>query len=455
MKKGIRKKLTPATTIVLGFLTVILIGTFFLCLPISSANHKWLSFIDSFFTSTSAVCVTGLTVVDTSIYFSLFGQIVIMILIQIGGLGFITLTSMIFLLLGKKLTYGNRVAIQESYSQENNQGIVKFLKRIIIFVFSAELIGFIALAPSMIIRYGWGNGIFRALFLSVSAFCNAGFNVTNNTTQEFQSISAYSQNSLILIPIMLLIVVGGIGFVVVFDIGNKFTRHRKKMSFHSKLVLCITGVLIFAPAILFAIFEWNNPATIGNLGVWDKIVNSLFQSVTPRTAGFATFDMARLSPQSKILTDVLMLIGGSPVSTAGGIKTTTLFIALLAVFKRSNSKGDVVFMKKQVSNKLIRKSMRIISIALILTFTCTFLILICEGGAFGIDQVIFEVISALSTVGLSLGITPLLGIVSKLLLILLMFVGRVGALTLSVAFVGKQKPLNEDIEYPDSKIIIG
>ena len=294
-----------------------------------------------------------------------------------------------------------------------------------------------------------------ALFLSISAFCNAGFNVTDSHTLEFQSIASYSQNSLILIPIMLLIVIGGIGFAVAFDIGNKFTKHRRKMSFHSKLVLSITAFLIFVPALLFGIFEWNNPGTIGSFNTWDKIVNCLFQSITPRTAGFATYDMSLLKPQSRMLTDVLMLIGGSPASTAGGIKTTTLFVALLAIFRRSNSKGDVVFMKKQIPNKLIRKSTRIVNLALLITFVSTFLIVIIEGGSVTIGAAMFEVISALSTVGLSLGITPGLALLSKLLLILLMFVGRVGAITLLVAFVGKMKSINEEIEYPDSKIMIG
>ncbi len=455
IKRFKNKKINAATSIVLGFLGVILVGTFLLCLPFSSASGHWIPFINALFTSTSAVCVTGLIVVDTSIYFSLFGQIVIMLLIQIGGLGFIALTSLVFLIFGKKLSYGNRVAIQESFNKDNNQGVVSFLRKIIIFVFVMEFVGFVALLPSMIHLYGGGYGIFRALFLSISAFCNAGFNVTDSHTLEFQSIASYSQNSLILIPIMLLIVIGGIGFAVAFDIGNKFTKHRRKMSFHSKLVLSITAFLIFVPALLFGIFEWNNPGTIGSFNTWDKIVNCLFQSITPRTAGFATYDMSLLKPQSRMLTDVLMLIGGSPASTAGGIKTTTLFVALLAIFRRSNSKGDVVFMKKQIPNKLIRKSTRIVNLALLITFVSTFLIVIIEGGSVTIGAAMFEVISALSTVGLSLGITPGLALLSKLLLILLMFVGRVGAITLLVAFVGKMKSINEEIEYPDSKIMIG
>ncbi len=455
MMKFKNRKLNPAASIALGFLGVILVGTFLLCLPFSSASGQWVPFLNSLFTSTSSVCVTGLIVVDTSIYFSLFGQIVIMLLIQIGGLGFIALTSFVLLMFGKKLSYGNRVAIQESFNKENNQGVVKFLRNIVIFVFSTELLGFLLLLPSMISLYGAGYGIFRALFLSVSAFCNAGFNVTDSHTMEFQSISGYAQKALILLPVMFLIVIGGIGYTVVFDISNKFTKNRKKMSFHTKLVLSITAFLILVPALLFGIFEWNNPGTIGTFSTWDKIVNCLFQSITPRTAGFATFDMAQLTPQSKILTDVLMFIGGSPASTAGGIKTTTIFVTLLAVFRRSNSKGDVSFFKKQIPNKLIRKSTRITIVALFIIFISTFLIVICEGGAVSQSAAIFEVISAISTVGLSLGITPYLCTLSKLIIVLVMFIGRVGAVTLSVAFVGKMKSVNDEIEYPDSKIIIG
>ena len=454
MKTKRKFSLNPATQIVLGFLVIILVGTLLLCLPFSSKDGQWFSFIDSFFTSTSAVCVTGLIVVDTAVHFSLFGQIIILLLIQIGGLGFITLTSLIFLLIGKKIGYEQRIAMQESLSQENNQGIVKFVRNIIIVVFSIEFVGFLCLAPSMISNFGWGDGIFKAIFLSISAFCNAGFDVLGTYGTEFQNLGVFAENALILIPIMFLIVVGGIGFVVLFDVGNKFKK-KKKISMHSKIVLITTLVLVFGGAILFAIFEWNNPNTIGNMSVWDKIVNSFFQSITPRTAGFATFDQSKLTSASVVVTDILMFIGGSPASTAGGIKTITFVILMLFIFKNQNSKGDIVFCKRKISNKTIQKALKIFCIVLSCVLISTMVICIDEGAKVSIGEVLYEVISAVSTVGLTMGITPMLGVFSKIMLILLMFVGRVGTLTLFVALGSRPASISEDIEYPDSKIIVG
>ncbi len=447
-------RINPAGQIVLGFLAVILIGTFLLCLPISSQDGKWFSFVDSLFTSTSAVCVTGLITVDTAVHFTIFGQVVIMILIQIGGLGFITLTSLIFLIIGKKITYQNRITIQESLNQDKNQGIVKMVKNIVILVFCIEFVGFLCLLPSMVNLFGWGKGTFSALFLSVSAFCNAGFDILGTETTAFASLAPFAQNSLILLPIMLLIVIGGIGFVVLFDIGDKF-KQKKKMSFHSKIVIFVTLILIFGGAVMFAILEWNNPNTIGNMSVWDKLVNSFFQSITPRTAGFASFDQSKLTPESLILTDILMFIGGSPASTAGGIKTTTMFILFVAMFKSSTSKGDYVFCKRQIAGKLVQKALKVFCLSFLLIIVSTACICLVEGNNISAGSILYEVISAISTVGLTMGITPSLNVISKLILTFLMFVGRVGAVTLTVAFASKVKSANDEIEYPDSKIIVG
>lgn len=448
-----KKKINPAGQIVLGFLGIILIGTFLLCLPISSNNGQWFSFIDGLLTSTSAVCVTGLIVVDTAVHFSLFGQIVLLVLIQIGGLGFITLTSLVFLMLGKKITYEKRVTIQESLNQENIQGVVKLVKNIIILVFVIEFIGFLCLAPSLVSIYGWGDGLFKALFLSISAFCNAGFDILGTTSTQFASLSIFAQKAFILLPIMFLIVVGGLGYVVLFEIGKKFKKH--KLSFHSKLVLISTFVLVFGGAVLFAVLEWNNPNTIGNMGFWDKVLNSFFQSITPRTAGFTTFDNNNLTQASIVLTNILMFIGGSPASTAGGIKTATLVVLMIAVFKQTNQNGDISFCKRSISSKSIKKALRVVILAVSFVLISTFLICVFEGNSLTIDEAMFECISALSTVGISLGITPTLSVVSKLIVIILMFVGRVGAVTLTLAFASKTSDISQNIEYPDSKIMIG
>ncbi len=448
-----KKKLNPAAQIVIGFLSVILIGTILLCLPISSKSGEWMPFIDGLLTCTSSVCVTGLIVVDTAVYFSLFGQIVILVLIQIGGLGFITLTALVFLIMGKKITYERRVTIQESLNQDKVQGVVKLVKNIIQLVFIVELIGFLCLAPSMISIYGWGDGFFKALFLSISAFCNAGFDILGTSTTQFANLAPFAQSALVLLPIMFLVVIGGIGFIVIFDIGKKFKG--QKLSLHTKVVLSVTAILVFGSALLFGILEWNNPNTIGNMSFGNKIMNILFQSITPRTAGFTTFDQTGMTQASLFLTDALMFIGGSPASTAGGIKTTTLVVLLIAIFKSENANGNIAFFKKKVSTKMVKKSLRVIVLALILIIMSTFMLCAFEGGAVTISQALFESISAISTVGLSLGITPILSVGSKIVLIFLMFVGRVGAMTLTLALANRKHNITDDIEYPDSKILIG
>ena len=234
------KKLNPAAQIVIGFFSIIAIGTLLLCLPVSSQSGQWLPLIDGLFTSTSAVCVTGLIVVDTTVYFSLFGQIVILILIQIGGLGFITITTLFFFLIGKRITLGERINIQESLNQENLQGMVKLVRNIIILVFVTEFVGFAMLLPSFVSIYGWGDGAFKAIFTAISAFCNAGFDNIGVAGVEFASIASFANKPLVLIPIMLLVVTGGIGFIVVFDIGKRFKG--KALSFHSKVVLLHMGL---------------------------------------------------------------------------------------------------------------------------------------------------------------------------------------------------------------------
>lgn len=445
-------KINPAGKITISFIVVILIGAFLLCLPISSKDGLWFPFIDSIFTATSAVCVTGLIVVDTAVHFSLFGQIVIMLLIQIGGLGFITISSLVFVLLGKKLSYKSRLTIQESLNQDNNEGILKLVKEVIILVFSCEFVGFICLLPSFINMYGVGQGVFTAMFLSISAFCNAGFDVIGTQSTMFQNLEPLRENVFIILPIVLLIILGGIGHIVIFEIIRK--QKNKKLSLHSKIVLISTMALIIGGTILFALMEWNNPNTIGELNTFNKILNSLFQSVTPRTAGFSTINQGNLTAGSIILTDLLMFIGGSPGSIAGGVKTTTIFVLILVVFKGTNSKGDVVYKNKKISNSTILKSLRVFSLAIVFIICSVFAITIIENGAFTLSEILFEVISAISTVGISLGITTSLSIGSKIIISMLMFVGRVGTLTITMA-ISKNKDENKEIEYLDSKIMVG
>lgn len=452
-----REWLNAPAKITLSFIVLILIGTFLLCTPLASTTGQWWNFTDALFTSTSAVCVTGLVVVDTAVHFTLFGQIVLLFLIQIGGFGFISISALIILAAGKKLSYKNRVVLQESLNRDSNQGIVKLLKEIAIIVFSIEGIGFILLLPSMIIEYGT-DGIFKALFLSISAFCNAGFDVMGTTGTQFQNLIPFAKNVFVLLPIMFLVVNGGIGYMVILECIGKFKKEIKRpFSFHVKIVLIVTTVLIIIGALLFALFEWDNPDTIGNMNVFEKIINSLFQSITPRTAGFATLDQAKLTSSSRVVTDILMFIGGSPSSVAGGVKTTTIFVLLCSAFRSTGQHGDIIIGKKSISNKTVQKALRIVAIAFILAVSGTVIICLLEKNnpAVTSSSVIFEVISAISTVGVSLGLTPTLGINAKLILVALMFIGRVGSLTLAYSIKRRSKDAYGLIKYQDSKIVVG
>lgn len=454
-KKIIR--LNAPAKITLSFIALILVGTFLLCTPIASTSGQWWNFTDALFTSTSAVCVTGLVVVDTAVHFTIFGQVVLLFLIQIGGFGFISISALLILAAGKRLSYKNRVVLQESLNRDNNQGIVKLIKEIAIIVFAVEGIGFVLLLPSMVAEYG-SAGIFKALFLSVSAFCNAGFDVIGTTGTQFQNLIPFAKNVFVLLPIMFLVVNGGIGYMVILECIAKFKKEtRQPFSLHVKIVLIITTILIVTGAVLFALFEWNNPDTIGNMNVFEKIMNSLFQSITPRTAGFATIDQSKLTSSSRVVTDILMFIGGSPSSVAGGVKTTTIFVLLCSAFRSTGQNGDIIIAKKSIPNKTVQKALRIVALAFILIVSGTVIICLLEKNnpSASSSAVIFEVISAISTVGVSLGLTPTLGINAKLILIVLMFVGRVGTLTIAYSIKRKSKDAYGLIKYQDSKIVVG
>lgn len=446
-------KMTPTKYILISFAAIILVGAFLLCLPISNTDGKWIPFVDSLFTSTSAVCVTGLAVFDVAAEFTLFGQIIVLLLIQVGGLGFVTLTTFLFVLVGKKINYSTRMALQESLNHESNQGVLKIMLKVLIITFSCEFIGFLMLAPSMIQFSGnFWSGIFKALFLSISAFCNAGVDSLGSSTPNFSNLMAVADKELILIPLMLLIVMGGIGFIVILDVFRK-DKKQKKMMLHTRVVLWVTGILILVGAGMFMILEWNNPNTLGGFSTGDKIVNAFFQSITTRTAGFATVDQAALNPVSQVLSGFLMFVGGSPASIAGGIKTTTLFILLLMLFINTDKNGNIIYKNKKIKNSLLSKAVRITLIAVVLVTISSMAIFVIEGGSYSFGTIVFETLSAICTVGLSFGITPFLSVYSKLILSLLMYTGRIGMLTIPLAF--KTKEYSAEIEYVEAKITVG
>ena len=455
MKKKLKNffRASSMRTVVLGFGCIILIGAFFLCLPISHKDGQWFPFIDALFTSTSAVCVTGLIVVDTAAEYSLFGQIVIMLLIQIGGLGFMTGAMLVFLILGKRITLQQRLLVKESFGEFKLQGLVVLIKKILLYTLVIEGVGAVLLMFAFVPELGWGRGIFTSLFTSVSAFCNAGFDVLGEG--EFVGLTPYASNVLVCLPIMLLIVTGGLGFSVLMEIVG--IRNTRRVSMHARVVLGVTSALILIGAVLFMIFEWNR--AFAHLDTGSKILAGFFQSITPRTAGFNTVDQSTLSEPSRILTVVLMFIGASPASTGGGIKTTTFMILVLCVSSLLTSKKNVNIGKERIAEDTIRKALAIVTLALSTIIISAMLISIFELNnahheLMTTGNVLFECFSAFSTVGLSAGITPYISNPSKIVLNFVMFIGRVGPLTMGVA-LAKKSNKQDNIIFPDAKIMVG
>ena len=427
--EGIKRKLTPFHIIILGFLSLILIGAFLLALPFASRAGRWTSFPDALFTSTSAVCVTGLVVFDTATNWTLFGQIVILLLIQIGGIGVVTIAVSLAALSGKKIGIFSRETMKNAISAPNVGGIVRLTGFIVKGCFLIEAIGALVMLPVFCIDFG-AKGIWLAIFHSISAFCNAGFDVMGTPDGQYVSLSGYAAHPVVNIVVILLIVIGGIGFLVWEDIiKNKWRLHRYRTQ--SKIVLAASAILILLPAIWFFFAECSN------LPFGRRLAASIFQAVTPRTAGYNTIDIASLSGVGQGIVIVLMLIGGSPGSTAGGMKTTTvavLFASAVAVFRK---KDNAELMKRRIDDATVKQAAAILLLYVSLFLSGGMIISAVEGLPLG--SCLFEAASAVGTVGLSLGITPTLGVVSKFVLIVCMFVGRVGALTLIYAAFGGNK----------------
>ena len=437
------KHITSFQIIILGFLSVIILGSMLLMLPAATRDGKGAVFSDALFTATSAVCVTGLVIHDTATYWSMFGQSVILFLIQVGGMGIVTVAILFAAFSGRKIGLMQRSTLQEAVSAHHLGGIVRLAKLILKTTVCIELIGVILLIPTFVRDYGNTMGIWYALFHSVSAFCNAGFDLTGSK-EQFSSLTAYSAEFGINLTIMALIVIGGIGFLTWEDIKTN-RLHFRKYIMQSKLILTVTGILIFLPALYFFLFEYQS------LPLGERILTSLFQSVTPRTAGFNTTDLASFSEAGKMLIIVLMLIGGSPGSTAGGMKTTTIAVLVSSALSVFLKREHTHLFKRRIPDGT-EKSAATILIMYITLFLCGGMI-ISRVENISLLTSIFEAASAIGTVGLSLGITSQLGIVSQMILIVLMFLGRVGGLTL--IFAATTKKSTNETEYPQEKITIG
>lgn len=442
-KKSKHYHITSFQIIILGFLLVILIGSFLLMLPIATRSGSGASFFDALFTSTSAVCVTGLVIHDTATYWSAFGQGVILLLIQIGGMGIVTIAVSVAAVSGRKIGLMQRSTMQEAIAAPNVGGIVRRTGFILKTAISAELIGAAVLAPVFCREFGLFKGIWYALFHAVSAFCNAGFDLAG-TKEPFSSLTSYRVQPVVNITIMALIVIGGIGFLTWEDIKNN-KWHFKKYRMQSKVILTVTGILILVPAVYFFLFEFSQ------MPFGERIWVSLFQSVTPRTAGFNTTDLTLLSETGQMLVIMLMLTGGSPGSTAGGMKTTTLAVLVSSALSVFRKKEHTHFFKRRIPDTTIRNAATIF-----LMYVTLFLIggmIISRIEHIPLLTALFETASAIGTVGLSLGITPELGIASHMILICLMFLGRVGGLTL--IFAAFSEKTSNGSKYPQEKITVG
>lgn len=451
----------PTRQIAISFFAVILIGSILLMLPICN-NSSPTSYLNNLFIATSATCVTGLVPVATSEQFNILGQIVIIILIQIGGLGFLTFLNLLLIMIKKKISLTNKIVLQEALNQPSLNDIPKFVKNVIKYTFIVEGLGAMLLAFVFIPEFGFGKGVYYSIFHSISAFCNAGFDVLGTN-----SLMPYQTNILINLVIPGLIIMGGLGFIVWFDVAEclkkeyckhaKFSKKHlfKSFSLHTKLVLIVTVVLLLAGTVLFFACEFTNAKTIGNLAFLDQIQVSFFQSATLRTAGFASVDMASLNPATKLMMCVLMFIGGSPAGTAGGIKTVTFAIGILEVYNIYHGRKEVTAFTRRIPKRLIVRSFAIISMALSIVFLSIFILSITEQAPF-ID-ICFEVVSAAATVGLSASLTPYLSVAGRILIIILMYIGRIGPITMMISFARKSyiQANKKEVKYPDGNILLG
>ncbi len=458
----LKLSLKPTQILVLGFLFLIFSGGVLLSLPLSSADGSFTPFLDSLFTSASATCVTGLTVVNTAQHWSFFGKLIILMLIQIGGLGFITLMTAVLLLAGKRITLKERVVIQESLNLSKKHGIVRFVKFLAKFTLAIELIGAIILTFCFLSDYSPLKAVGMGIFHSISAFCNAGFDIIGTN-----SLMPYAEDIIVNIVIMLLVITGGLGFPVWVDllglINNdkekklKIKQKIKKLSLHSKLVLISTVILILSGALFTFVFECNNPDTMGNYSTSGKILASFFHSVVLRTAGFLTMDYSGLRYSTEFLSIILMMIGGSPCGTAGGIKTISAAIILLAVISIIKDKDSIYAFRRSISFRILQKALTVTILMLTILLLATTVLSVTEANMrfdYEFIDLLFETASALGTVGSSVGLTPYLSGIGKVIIIICMFIGRLGPITVAISFMTPNKDKNK-IHYPAEDVLVG
>ncbi len=436
----------PARFLIGGFLAVILLGSLLLSLPAATLSGG-LPYIDALFTATSAVCVTGLVVVDTGTFFTTFGQTVIMGLIFVGSLGFMTMATLIFIFLGRRISLRDRLVVKEALNQESMSGLIPLVRSVVRMAVAFELAGAAIMSFRFVPELGWGKGIFYALFHSISAFGNAGFDLFGG----FDSLTRFPTDYLVNGTILVLFIIGGLGFTVIFDLF-KCASHRCRPALHTLLVIRITALLLLLGTVAVFMIEYSNPATLQSLPLGGKIFTSLFTAATPRTAGFSVLSTGAQYVPTLFILMALMFIGASPASTGGGVKTTTFGAVAITLVALIRGQEEMVLYKRRIPLEQVFKAVAIISGAAALVFTTTLLLTFFESGQNFMD-LFFESISAFGTVGLSTGVTPELSSPGKAVLIATMFSGRLGPLTMLFALARRRK--DDGIHYPEEKLLIG
>jgi trk system potassium uptake protein TrkH len=436
------KKLPPSLYIAISFFLIILLGGIVLSLPISSSSGQPTNFLDAVFTANSATCVTGLVTLDTGTHFSLFGQCVLMFLMQIGGLGYVTVSVFLALLLGRKIFVSDRIMLQEAINAYSNRGVVNTILRIALIVFIMEGLGALILFVRWIPDLGVAKSLFFAVFHSISAFNNAGFsNFPNNA-----NLTAYVTDWTVNLTITTLIIVGGLGFITISNIID-----RRRWTLTTNTVVFTTIILLVLGTLAFAALEWNNPNTLGPLSTTHKFLASYFQAVTPRTAGFNTLDFGKMASPTLLITILLMFIGASPGGTGGGVKTSTFAIIMKTIRDTLRGSRDTNMFGRRIPPEIVRKAFTITILSLGLVMLGFFVL--TETERFSSMQILFEIVSAFGTVGLSIGITPMLSPIGKIVIIIIMFAGRVGPLSLLIALSLRQR--SAIIEFPKENVSIG
>ena len=452
-------KMNTSQIITLGFAGVIFLGGIILWMPFCTVPGERTSFTDALFTATTCICVTGLVTVVTAAHWTIIGKIVILLLIQIGGIGVITLTSLVFISFHRRISLRNRRMIQESYNLDHMSGMVKLVRKVILCVVGAEALGAVFYSFCFVPEFGLWKGLAQSVFTSISAFCNAGVDILGET-----SLAAYVDHPLVNITTMVLIIMAGLGFVVWWDIAENLKKvFSKKLSpgrlfkslrLHSKLVLVTTAALVLGGTLLIFLFEYNNPKTMADMPVGTKVMASAFQSVTTRTAGFFTIDQSLFSNATLILCLFLMFIGGSPMGTAGGVKTTSLALMVLTITANLRGKRDVESHNRKIKENYLRSTVVVTGIGFMVLLLMT-LLLAAAMPKVPVEDVMYETTSAIATVGLSRGLTPSLNLAGKWIIILTMYLGRIGPITLGTAVVLKSQKRSENTHLAEEDIMIG